>query len=26
VRYTIDDDAKTVTVLDVDHRRGAYHR
>ena len=22
VRYTIDDDAKTVTVLDIDHRRG----
>ena len=26
VRYTIDDDAKTVTVLDIDHRRDAYHR
>jgi mRNA-degrading endonuclease RelE of RelBE toxin-antitoxin system len=26
VRYTIDDDAKLVTVLDIDHRRDAYHR
>jgi mRNA interferase RelE/StbE len=26
VRYSIDDDAKTVTVLDIDHRRDAYHR
>jgi mRNA interferase RelE/StbE len=26
VRYTIDDDAKTITVLDIDHRRDAYHR
>jgi mRNA-degrading endonuclease RelE of RelBE toxin-antitoxin system len=26
VRYTIDDDAKTVTVLDIDHRRDVYHR
>jgi mRNA interferase RelE/StbE len=26
VRYTIDDDAKTVTVLDNDHRLDAYHR
>jgi mRNA interferase RelE/StbE len=26
VRYTIDDDAKTLTVLDIDHRRDAYHR
>ena len=26
VRYAIDDDAKTVTVLDIDHRRDAYHR
>jgi mRNA interferase RelE/StbE len=26
VRYTIDDDTKTVTVLDIDHRRDAYHR
>jgi mRNA interferase RelE/StbE len=26
VRYTVDDDAKTVTVLDIDHRRDAYHR
>ena len=26
VRYTPDDDAKTVTVLDIDHRRDAYHR
>jgi mRNA interferase RelE/StbE len=26
VRYTIDDDAKQVHVLDIDHRRGAYHR
>jgi len=25
VRYTIDDDAKTVTVQDIDHRRDAYH-
>lgn len=26
VRYIIDDDVKTVTVLDIDHRRDAYHR
>ena len=26
VRYTIDDDAKTVTVLDIGHRRDACHR
>jgi mRNA interferase RelE/StbE len=26
LRYTIDDDAKLVTVLDTDHRRDAYHR
>ncbi len=26
VRYTIDDDAKLVTVMDIDHRRDAYHR
>lgn len=26
VRYRIDDDAKTVFVLDVDHRRDAYRR
>ena len=24
VRYRIDDEARTVHVLDVDHRRGAY--
>lgn len=24
VRYSIDDDERTVTVLDVDHRRSAY--
>ena len=24
VRYRIDDDARTVIVLDVDHRRSAY--
>ena len=26
VRYTIDDDTKQVHVLDIDHRRDAYHR
>jgi mRNA-degrading endonuclease RelE of RelBE toxin-antitoxin system len=26
VRYTVDDDAKAVTVLDIDHRRDVYHR
>jgi mRNA interferase RelE/StbE len=26
VRYTIDDDAKQVQILDIDHRRDAYHR
>lgn len=26
VRYTIDDDSKQVHVLDIDHRRDAYHR
>jgi mRNA interferase RelE/StbE len=26
VRYAIDDDAKAVTVLDIDHRRDAYNR
>ncbi len=26
VRYRIDDDTKTVFVLDVDHRRDAYRR
>lgn len=26
VRYTIDDDAKSVTIVDIDHRRDAYHR
>lgn len=26
VRYTVNDDAKTVTILDIDHRRDAYHR
>ena len=25
-RYTVDDDAKLVTVLDIDHRHNAYHR
>jgi mRNA-degrading endonuclease RelE of RelBE toxin-antitoxin system len=25
VRYAIDDVAKTVTILDIDHRRDAYH-
>jgi mRNA-degrading endonuclease RelE of RelBE toxin-antitoxin system len=24
VRYTIDDEARTVTVLDISHRRDAY--
>jgi mRNA interferase RelE/StbE len=24
VRYTIDDDARVVTVLDISHRRDAY--
>jgi mRNA interferase RelE/StbE len=26
VRYTIDDDSKQVHVLDIGHRRDAYHR
>lgn len=26
VRYRIDEAANTVYVLDIDHRRGAYHR
>ena len=26
VRYTIDDDTKQIHVLDVAHRRDAYHR
>jgi mRNA interferase RelE/StbE len=26
VRYTIEDDSKQVRVLDIDHRRDAYHR
>jgi len=26
VRYTIDDDTKQAHVLDIDHRRDAYHR
>ena len=26
VRYTIDDDTKQVCILDIDHRRDAYHR
>lgn len=26
VRYRIDDDAGVVTVVDIDHRRHAYHR
>jgi mRNA interferase RelE/StbE len=26
VRYTIDEDAKVIHVLDVDHRRDIYHR
>jgi mRNA-degrading endonuclease RelE of RelBE toxin-antitoxin system len=26
VRYTIDEDSKQVNVLDIDHRRDAYHR
>lgn len=25
VRYRIDDDAQVVYVLDIDHRRNAYH-
>ena len=26
VRYRIDDERRTIFVLDVDHRRDAYHR
>jgi mRNA-degrading endonuclease RelE of RelBE toxin-antitoxin system len=26
VRYTIDETAKQIRVLDIDHRRDAYHR
>lgn len=26
VRYEIDDDRRTVTVLDIDHRRDVYRR
>jgi mRNA interferase RelE/StbE len=26
VRYTINEDAKEIHVLDVDHRRDIYHR
>ena len=25
VRYAIDDDANTIHILDIDHRRDAYH-
>ena len=24
--YRVDDKARTVTVVDIDHRRGVYHR
>jgi mRNA interferase RelE/StbE len=24
IRYTIDDDARTIHILDIDHRRDAY--
>lgn len=26
IRYRIDEQRRTVTVLDIDHRRDAYHR
>jgi mRNA-degrading endonuclease RelE of RelBE toxin-antitoxin system len=26
VRYTIDEDSKQIHILDIDHRRDAYHR